>query len=446
MNKVLMRPLFRKAYLKKQDKNLKVEKFKVGGFSQTEKRNLLLTPITSALLQARVMPGESQLGSLARAFGKGIEPIPGLSLQIKQLDEEAKAREDKRRESKLEKTKQVFDNVTQKSVFATESMIQNALMDDGSFRFTPMPEKKTAKQPMKVFDVLKQKEVFVNPDLVLSTFIPEGPRGEGQKARYLPIGKEESFVKAYKRDSVDGEFGTRPVFVTKSEVLKNPDLYQPVEGNIEMMLKVKDIERQRKQKNDADVAMTNAQGATELIRRIQQKVAKTQFTGRAADTILAFTGFTGFVDQFINRNDRQEMNDLRKTEISINQIIDGQGTNARITRALKAAEAQGLKTSIINLAYFIAKTREPGGRFSVADIELALKSIGESSNKLNFLEGLRSTGDDLAALAINEYTTAYDVLEEDIPNKYNKLLKNYDYFRGVEIDSDDESPASILPQ
>ena len=444
MNKVLMRPLFRKAYLKKQDKNLKVEKFKVGGFSQTEKRNLLLTPITSALLQARVMPGESQLGSLARAFGKGIEPIPGLSLQIKQLDEEAKASEDRRRESKLEKTKQVFDNVTQKTVFATEGMIQNTFMDDGSFRFTPMPEKKTAKQPMKAFDLLTQKEVFVNPDLLTSTFIPDKERG--QKARYVPIGKEDALVKAYKRDSESGEFGTETVFVTKSEILQNRDLYQPVEGNIEMMLKVDDIKRQRKQKSDADVAMTNAQGATELIRRIQQKVAKTQFTGRAADTILAFTGFTGFVDQFINRNDRQEMNDLRKTEIAINQIIDGQGTNARITRALKAAEAQGLKTSIINLAYFIAKTREPGGRFSVADIELALKSIGESSNKLNFLEGLRSTGDDLAALAINEYTTAYDVLEEDIPNKYNKLLKNYDYFRGVEIDSDDESPASILPQ
>ena len=389
MNKVLMRPLFRKAYLKKQDKNLKVEKFKVGGFSQVEKRNLLLTPITSALLQARTMPGESQLGSLARAFGKGLEPIPALSLQIKQLDEEAKAREDKRRESKLEKTKQVFDNVTQKSVFATESMIQNALMDDGSFRFTPMPEKKTAKQPMKVFDVLKQKEVFVNPDLILSTFIPEGPRGEGQKARYLPVGKEESFVKAYKRDSANGEFGTEPVFVTKSEVLKNPDLYQPVEGNIEMMLKVKDIERQRKQKSDADLAMINAQGASELIRRIEKKVVKSKFTGKAADTILAFTGFTGFIDQFINRNDRKEMNDLRKAEVSVNRIIAGEGTNAQITRALRAAEAQGLKTSIINLAYFIAKTREPGGRFSIPDIELALQSIGESSNKLTFLEGLR---------------------------------------------------------
>ena len=446
MNKVLMRPLFRKAYLKKQDKNLKVEKFKVGGFSQVEKRNLLLTPITSALLQARTMPGESQLGSLARAFGKGLEPIPALSLQIKQLDEEAKAREDKRRESKLEKTKQVFDNVTQKSVFATESMIQNALMDDGSFRFTPMPEKKTAKQPMKVFDVLKQKEVFVNPDLVLSTFIPEGPRGEGQKARYLPVGKEESFVKAYKRDSANGEFGTEPVFVTKSEVLKNPDLYQPVEGNIEMMLKVKDIERQRKQKSDADIAMINAQGASELIRRIEKKVVKSKFTGKAADTILAFTGFTGFIDQFINRNDRKEMNDLRKAEVSVNRIIAGEGTNAQITRALRAAEAQGLKTSIINLAYFIAKTREPGGRFSIPDIELALQSIGESSNKLTFLEGLRSTGEDLAAAAINEYTTAYDKLEEDIPNKYNKLLTNYNYFRGVEIETDDDSPASILPQ
>lgn len=444
MNKVLMRPLFRKAYLKKQDKNLKVEKFKVGGFSQTEKRNLLLTPITSALLQARVMPGESQLGSLARAFGKGIEPIPALSLQIKQLDEEAKAREDKRRESKLEKTKQVFDNVTQKSVFATESMIQNALMDDGSFRFTPMPEKKTAKQPMKAFDLLTQKEVFVNPDLLTTTFIPD--KESGQKARYVPIGKEDALVKAYKRDSESGEFGTTPVFVRKSEILQNQDLYQPVEGNIEMMLKVKDIERQRKQKSDADVAMTNAQGATELIRRIEKKVLKSQFTGRAADTILAFTGFTGFVDQFINRNDRKEMADLRKTEVSINRIIGGEGTNARITRALKAAEAQGLKTSIINLAYFIAKTREPGGRFSIPDIELALQSIGESSNKATFLEGLRSTGEDLAAMALNEYTSAYDILDEDIPNKYNKLITNYDYFRGVEIDSDDDSPESILPK
>ena len=65
MNKVLLRPLFKDAYLKKE-KKLKVKKFNVGGFSKVEKRNLLLTPITSALLQARKAPGESELGAVFR--------------------------------------------------------------------------------------------------------------------------------------------------------------------------------------------------------------------------------------------------------------------------------------------------------------------------------------------------------------------------------------------
>jgi len=56
MNKVLLRPLFKDAYLKKFNKGgLAVKKFKVGGISEVDRRNLLLTPITSALLQARKM-------------------------------------------------------------------------------------------------------------------------------------------------------------------------------------------------------------------------------------------------------------------------------------------------------------------------------------------------------------------------------------------------------
>ena len=39
MDKVLMRPLFRDAYLKKQ-KKVEVKKFNVGGFSKVERRNL----------------------------------------------------------------------------------------------------------------------------------------------------------------------------------------------------------------------------------------------------------------------------------------------------------------------------------------------------------------------------------------------------------------------
>ena len=85
MDKVLMRPLFRDAYLKQQ-KKLEVKKFKVGGLSEVERRNLLLTPITSALLQARKAPGESELGALARSLGQGMSQIPTVASQISDLE------------------------------------------------------------------------------------------------------------------------------------------------------------------------------------------------------------------------------------------------------------------------------------------------------------------------------------------------------------------------
>ena len=82
MNKVLLRPLFKDAYLKKE-KKLEVKKFNVGGFSKVERRNLLLTPITSALLQATKRPGEGELGALARAFGKGMKHYHKLNLPLR---------------------------------------------------------------------------------------------------------------------------------------------------------------------------------------------------------------------------------------------------------------------------------------------------------------------------------------------------------------------------
>ena len=111
MNKVLLRPLFKDAYLKKE-KKLEVKKFNVGGFSKVERRNLLLTPITSALLQATKRPGEGELGALARAFGKGIETLPQTQLAIKNYD--LQAREEQRKineakKTKLASTKTVYD-------------------------------------------------------------------------------------------------------------------------------------------------------------------------------------------------------------------------------------------------------------------------------------------------------------------------------------------------
>ena len=92
MDKVLMRPLFRDAYLKQQ-KKLQVKKFKVGGLSEVERRNLLLTPITSALLQARKAPGESELGALARSLGQGMSQIPTVASQISNLEDDDEEQE-----------------------------------------------------------------------------------------------------------------------------------------------------------------------------------------------------------------------------------------------------------------------------------------------------------------------------------------------------------------
>jgi len=38
--------------------------------------------------------------------------------------------------------------------------------------------------------------------------------------------------------------------------------------------------------------------------------------------------------------------------------------------------------------------------------------------------------------AIDNYTIAYNRTDEDIPDKYNALINNNRYFRGLEIDED----------
>ena len=132
------------------------------------------------------------------------------------------------------------------------------------------------------------------------------------------------------------------------------------------------------------------------------------------------------------------------TKREIDAILSGRKTvNERVTRFLKAADTQGLKTSVINLSYLIAKAREPGGRFSVPDIELALASIGQSSNKISFLAGLKRTGEEITRNALDQYKLAYDVLEADIPNKYRDLLDNAQYFGGYEIKEDELDPSKL---
>ena len=193
MNKVLLRPLFREAYLKKTEKKLPVKKFNVGGFSKVEKRNLLLTPITSALLQARTMPGESQLGSVFRSIGKGMEKLPQTQLAIKQIELEQQEREERKKDKKFASSKKVLDQDTGKVIFADEETIQTTYSSKqpNQFRYVPVPDAEKAGKPTKVFDTETQSVAYAPQGDILTA------KNSSGELRYLPVGKEDSLVKAY---------------------------------------------------------------------------------------------------------------------------------------------------------------------------------------------------------------------------------------------------------
>ena len=439
MNKVLLRPLFRNAYLKKSEKKLDVKKFNVGGFSKVEKRNLLLTPITSALLQARKMPGEGELGALARAFGKGIQGLPQTQLAIREIEQ----REREAQTAKFASSKKVLDQDTGNIIFKPEEEIQTVMSETkpDQPRYVPTVDDAT-RQPKSVWDTVEQTEVFVDPNQILTTKLEDG------SPRYVPVGKSDSLVKAY--EVIGGVQSDTPKFVTKKQVIENPDSYIPVEGNIEMMLKMGDAQRAKKQRSDADASMIAARNVSVIIRELEKDIVQRgAFTGAAGDTVLSITGLTGFIDSFVSSQREQDpakfRDEKRQVDDAIRQLTDPENPNynARITRFLNAPETQAAKTSVIDLAYSIAKAREPGGRFSVPDIELALESVGESSNKATFLAGLKRVGQQITDNALFEYETVYDITRDQIPNKFKSIVEDYSYFSGVPLEGDTDSPDDL---
>ena len=216
------------------------------------------------------------------------------------------------------------------------------------------------------------------------------------------------------------------------------------------MLKAGDIQREKKQRNDADAAMVAARNVSKIIMTLEKDMLeKGAFTGSAGDTVLAITGLTGFIDSFVNRqrdaDPRLYSDERRKVDESLRKLTDPDDPNynARITRYLNSPETQAAKTAIIDLAYAIAKVREPGGRFSVPDIELALKSIGESSNKANFLAGLRRLGGMITDNTLYEYEKAYDLTRDQIPNKHKEVVDAYSYFSGVPLEGESDKPGDL---
>ncbi len=105
-----------------------------------------------------------------------------------------------------------------------------------------------------------------------------------------------------------------------------------------------------------------------------------------------------------------------------NKIKNNKGFAALFDPKKQVASA-ALRTSVVNLAYALAKAREEGGRFSVTDIEMAMRTIGDSSNKFTFLSALDRTGLELLRPAVNNYLDAQSILKPDVDAKLPKRLQ-----------------------
>tara|TARA_A100001015_G_scaffold318204_1_gene437345 strand:+ start:71 stop:1465 length:1395 start_codon:yes stop_codon:yes gene_type:complete len=351
----------------------------------------------------------------------------GLKAEMIDIEEESKG-------TTLASTKKVLDVDTGNEVFATEKQIQSTMSskDGTQMKYVPIPSAEKKEKPMAVYDTITKSEVFALPSELLS-------KTDDGNLRFLPIGKADQLVRAY--PIVDGKTVPKPIFVTKAEVIANPKLYEPVEGNIEMMLKVDDFKQEKQIKQDATKQMLAARDVSSIIRRLEKDIMEGgAFTGNAGDTVGFLTGVSGFVDQFVNKQrdvDKTLYNQQYRDAAEAIEILQNDDTiNAKLTRFLNAPETQAAKTSVVNLAYALAKAREPGGRFSVADIELALRSIGESSNKMSFLAGLKRTGLEATERAIKDYETVFNLTREDLPIKFKEVIDNYNYFGGFEVKGD----------
>ena len=355
----------------------------------------------------------------------------GLKAEMMDIEQETKG-------TQFGSTKKVLDKDTNTIVFATEKNIQTVMSknDPTEMRYVPIPETDSVK-PVKVYDAKEGVTRFVNQsDILTTTYELDGKT----KDRYVPVGNEDTLVKAYVLQD-NGEFSLNPKFVTKKQILESPNNFKPVEGNLEMMFKVDDMKRKNKNKSDAEVQMSSALAASKVIKRIEDDIQKGAKTGAAGETVLAITGVSGFIDSFINaeknKNPSQFSSEYNEVKQYVNRLENDPTINARLTAFLKSPETQQAKSSIVNLAYLIAKAREPGGRFSVTDIELALRSLGESSNTSNFTAGLRRTGEETLEFAIDNYRQHFDIGALDMfPRKYDELINNYNYFRGFEVEGD----------
>jgi len=410
-------------------------------FSEGERRGLFAANVALALAN----PGDP-LANLGAGLAGGAIQLANL----KQAEAEMDAQK-----IKFDKTKEVYDTATGKNTLATEAEIQTSLNPDGTRRFEP--KRDTAKKSFKmqkVYDNQLGKNTFVSQEDLYKS-IKSGEDRYGIAS--------DGFVSViFNEDTEYGDEGKRG-FVPKFAIQNNPQAFRPLQKDTEQIIEGIIAKESTKANRDRIKNTTNqlfkAREANAIIKTIKKDLiergAKGGTVGQLMQTVAGAQGFLSYFNPFT-----QEKNFADNKKDLTNAIFDPEkyfnDPNVNITReerrrilalskkirnnkglaglfdSKNQAASAAMRTSVVNLAYALAKSREEGGRFSVTDIELAMRTIGDSSNKTTFLSSLNRTGLELLRPAINNYLDAQSIANPDVdpqlPKRLQFLMQDLQYY------------------
>jgi len=228
-------------------------------------------------------------------------------------------------------------------------------------------------------------------------------------------------------DTVTGE----PKFVTSTELISDiankTNRYVPQEGNIAQMIKAttatEEIKTQKKKEGLAKDKLVAAADVADLSERLINTIETGgTFTGGLGDVALAYQGVEGSVKQLLGA-DAKTNQYYDENRAALEKELDKQKWFDKKT-------TQQARSATVDLAYMFAKAREPGGRFSVTDIDLAMKTLGKSSDKDVFIAGIREATGNVLAPALRTYTDTFGVSEDKIPDPYKYLVEKRDLYQG----------------
>ena len=380
-------------------------------FSEGEKRGIFAAQLAMALAR----PGDP-LANLGAGLGGGAMALANLKGQEAELISKQK---------KFETSKAAIDTTTGEEAFVTEAQIQTTRKADGSPRFKPIPKSDQKKgKSITVYDTALKKPVTML-DTNLLAYLNENPNDQ----RYVQGLNTPVSVKLLTDVPGVGKKDDETT-VTQAETLINPSFYQKKQGEfldaMTKFTKKPQLADEIKNYNAAYLQLQKGAHLDEMIQMIESDIkdrgAIAGGLGAVSQYISSGKAYANFLGLQIDREKKinesnyyKNMNDLelvmRNPDAYLNKYNisknSRQGQSLRtLASSFKSEFAKAdaaLDSSLINLAYAVAKAREEGGRFSVSDIELALRSIGGSSSTDVLLSRLARTGYNILSPAVKDF-------------------------------------------